>query len=76
MSTYKLTENSKNYAKALGSFWKYNKEVPSDNITDSEVFRFSTKLTGRTPAAVNTKNVEIAVPLKLLSNYWRTLEMP
>ena len=34
------------------------------------------KITGRTPAAVNTEDVEIAVPLKYLSNFWRTLKMP
>ena len=33
-------------------------------------------MTGKTPAAGNTKDVEIIVPLKYLSNFWRTLEMP
>ena len=33
-------------------------------------------MTGKTPAAANTKDVEIIVPLKYLSNFWRTLEMP
>ena len=28
------------------------------------------------PAAGNTKDVEITVPLKYLSNFWRTLGMP
>ena len=28
----------------------------------------------KTPAAGNTKHVEIAVPLKHLSNFWRTFE--
>ena len=32
-------------------------------------------MTGKAPAAVNKKDVEIAVPLKYLSNFWRTLEM-
>ena len=31
---------------------------------------------GKTPAASNTKDVEIIVPLKYLDNFWRTLEMP
>ena len=31
---------------------------------------------GKTPAASNTKDVEIIVPLKYLGNFWRTLEMP
>ena len=30
---------------------------------------------GKTPEAGNTKDVEIIVPLKYLSNFWRTLEM-
>ena len=33
------------------------------------------KLTGKTQVTGNTKDV-IAVPLKYLSNFWRTLEMP
>ena len=31
---------------------------------------------GKTPEAGNAKDVEIIVPLKHLSNFWRTLEMP
>ena len=34
------------------------------------------KITGKTPAADNEKDVEIMIPLKYLSNFWRTLEMP
>ena len=33
------------------------------------------KITGKTAAAGNTKNVEIAVSLNSLRNFWRTLEM-
>ena len=33
-------------------------------------------MTGKIPADGNTKDVKIAVPLKYLSNFWRTLEMP
>ena len=36
---------------------------------------FKVKITGRT-GNDGTKNVEIMVPLKYLSNFWRTLEMP
>ena len=48
---------------------------PNDNITQSESFKSKTKITGKAPAAGNTKNVEIIVPLKYLSNFWRTLKM-
>ena len=34
------------------------------------------KLNHLNPTAGNTKDVEILVPLKYLSNFWRTLEMP
>ena len=43
------------------------------NTTDS--FNFKAKITGRT-GDDGTKDVEIMVPLKYLSNFWRTLEMP
>ena len=51
------------------------KDDPHDNITQSESFKSKIKITGKTPAAGNTKDVEIIVPLKYLSNFWRTLEM-
>ena len=43
------------------------------NLTDS--FNFKVKFTGQT-GDNGTKNVEIMVPLKYLSNFCRTLEMP
>ena len=76
MPMYNLIEYSVNYSKTSGSLWQYYKDYPNDNITQSESFKFKIKITGRTPAAGNTKNVEIIVPSKYLSNFWRTLEMP
>ena len=43
---------------------------------NSESFTHKIKITGKTPDNVNTKDVEIIVPLKYLSNFWRTIEMP
>ena len=31
---------------------------------------------GKTLTAVNTRDVDIEVPIKYLSNFWKTLEMP
>ena len=56
--------------------WQYYRDDPNDNITQSESFKYKIKITGKTPTACNTKDVEIAVPLIYLSNFWRTLEMP
>ena len=44
-----------------------------NNVTDS--FNFKVKITGRT-GNNGTTDVEIMVPLKYLSNFWRTLEIP
>ena len=52
------------------------KDEPNDNLADSESFKSKVKITGKTPDDGNTKDVEIIVPLKYLSNFWRTLEMP
>ena len=82
---YNLIEYSDNYAKTAGSLWQYCKDIPArnanneiiifseDNAPDS--FKFIAKITGQT-GNDGTKDVEIIVPLKYLSNFWRTLEMP
>ena len=49
---------------------------PDYNIEDSESFKSKIKITGKTLDDDNEKDVEIMVPLKYLSNFWRTLEMP
>ena len=53
---------------------KYYKDEPKDPITDYNSFKFKARLLGTTydPSIVNT---EIGVPLKYLSNFWRTLEI-
>ena len=75
MPIYNLIEHSDNYSKSFGSLWQYCRDELDDDITDSESFRF-TKTTGNTPTDGNSRNIEIAVPLKNLNNFWRTLEIP
>ena len=55
---------------------QYYRSDPNDNITESESFKQKIKITVKTPASGNTKDVKTAVPLKYLSNFWRTLEKP
>ena len=76
MPMYNLIEYSDNYSKTSGSLWQYYKDDPNDNIANSESFKFKVKITGTTPNNDNTKDVKIIVPLKYLSNFWRTLEIP
>ena len=85
MPMYNLIEYSDNYAKSTGSLWRYCKDIPARNINDeiiifdannlTDSFKFKVKITGQT-GNDGTKDVEIMVPLKYLSNFWRTLEMP
>ena len=75
MPMYNLIEYSDNYSKTFGSLWQYYKDDPNDNLENSASFKFKVKITGKTAAADNTKDVEIIIPLKYLSNFWRTLEM-
>ena len=76
MPMYNLIEYSDNYAKTTGSLWQYYRDEPNNNLADSELFKFIVKITGKNPNNDNEKDVEIMVPLKYLSNFWRTLEMP
>ena len=76
MPMYNLIDYSDNYAKASGSLWQYYRDEPNDNLADSESFKSKLKITGKTPNDGNEKGVEIMVPIKYLSNFWRTLEMP
>ena len=88
MPMYNLIEYSDNYSKTSGSLWQYCKEIPAvnnaGNIVDfnganaTDSFNFKTKITGQTAANNNNGNiagradVKIMVPLKYLSNFWRT----
>ena len=84
MPMYNLIEYSDNYSKTSGSLWQYTNDIPAvdnnnaiidftnNNLTDS--FNFKVKMTSKT-GDNGTKNLEIMVPLKYLSNFWRTLEM-
>ena len=76
MPMYNLIEYSDNYSKTSGSLWQYYKDVPNDNLANSESFKSKVKITGSTPAGGNTKDVKIIVPLKYLSNFWRILKIP
>ena len=85
MPMYNLIEYSDNYAKITRSLWQYCKDIlardnndeiaafDANNLNDS--FKFKAKITGET-GNDGTKDVEIIVSLKYLSNFWRTLEMP
>ena len=90
MPMYSLLEYSKNYRKTIGSLYNYYRDKltnDNNNVVNSNTFKYKNKIIGNTynvdTAAAGydaNKNgrqeVEIAIPLKYLGNYWRALNVP
>ena len=69
---YNLLEYSKNYVKTSATLLNYYKDIsidPINSVTNSEFYRKNTN-------NGNTKKIDFFFPLKHLSNFWRTLDMP
>ena len=85
MPMYNLIENNDNYSDKSRSLWQFKRvEVPDNNVDltndNSQSFKYKAALVGETKDAVGgnsfVKDTKIVVPLKYLSNFWRSLEMP
>ena len=76
MPMHNLLACSNNYSKISRSLWQYYRDKPNGNLRYSESFKPKERKTGSTLNDGNTKRGEIAAPLKYLSHFWRTLEMP
>ena len=87
MPMYNLLEYSKNYRKTTGSLWNYYRDEPNsstdnNNIThsilNSESFDYKANFmeNGVTHNNLTKNDVKIVVPLKYLSNFWRSLNIP
>ena len=78
VSIYNL-KYSNNHLKTSGGLWQYYRNQPGEAdkaaITDYKSLKSKTKLTVKSPGTGYTKDVEIAVPSRYLSNFWRTLKM-
>ena len=89
MPMYNLLEYSKNYEKTSGSLFNYYRDNPSEliigdgdnainiSIRNSKSFDYKTEITGSLDAGEDEKeDVTIAIPLKYLGNFWRSLDIP
>ena len=81
MPTYNLIEYSDNYSDTSGSLWQFkrdeiinNADVTNDDNAPS--FKYKASLIGNTETNGTKNGIKIAVPLKYLSTFWRSLEMP
>ena len=79
---YNLLEYSDNYADSSGSLWQFkrdelnvatNPDVTTDHSTS---FKYKSNLFENPTAAGVLNGVRLAVPLKYLSNFSRSLEVP
>ena len=87
MPMYNLIEYSDNYQDSSATLYQYKRDEPPDNnvnltADNSTSFKYKVNLLGNIDAAnpdnalVGRLNVKIVVPLKYLSNFFRSLEMP
>ena len=83
MLMYNLLEHSKNYSITSGRLWNYyrddvndaaNYKVKNCKTITNKFFEYKTKIIGSTPNKNNKLNAKLVVPLKYLSNFWRSLE--
>ena len=75
MPMYSLIKYSGNYSKISESLYKFCREEPNHAITESELFKSKSKFLENANNAGIIK-AKIAVPLKYLNDFWRTLEIP
>ena len=75
---YNLLEYSKNYRKTAGSLRTYYRDEPSNSLSyNSKSFKYKTSITGRTSEDNDSlTNAKVVIPLKHLSNFWRSLNIP
>ena len=89
MPMYNLIEYSDNYQDSSATLYQYKQDEPPDDdavaeltANNSSSFKHKIKLLGNVTevagnaAGVRRLNVKIVVPLKYLSNFFRSLEMP
>ena len=85
MPMYNLIEYSDNYLDSSATLYQYKRDEPpeDDAVADltadnSSSFKYKINLLGNPVVANNVarRNIKVVVPLKYLSNFFRSLEMP
>ena len=74
MPMYNLLEYSDNCDDTTGSLYQLKRDEPPNNNNNNEVNNNTSSLRYKSIDDVN--NVKLVVPLKYISNFFRSLEMP
>ena len=80
MPMYNLIEYSDNYSDTSGILWGFKRDEIVNNVDvtnddNAPSFKYKASFIGNTGNNGTKNGVKIAVPLKYLSNFWRSLEM-
>ena len=79
MPMYNLIEYSDNYSDTSGSLWQFKRDEIEGNVDltvdDDNIPNNSSSYKYKSSLITNRNDAKIAVPLKYLSNFWRSLEM-
>ena len=81
MAMYNVIEYKDNYSDTSGSLRDFKRDEINDNAdvtndNNAPSFKYKASIIGNTENNGTKNGVKIAVPLKYLSNFWRSLEMP
>ena len=81
MTIFNLIEYSDNYSDTSGSLWGFKRDEITNNanVTNDDnapSFKYKVNLITNTEADGTKKGVKIAAPLKYLSNFCKSLEIP
>ena len=80
MPIYNSIEYSDNYSDTCGSLWQFKRDdIEGDvdlTVDDNHIPNNSSSFKYKSSFITNRNGVKIAVPLKYLSNFWRSLEIP
>ena len=80
MPMYNLIAYSDNYSDTSGSLWQFKiDEIERNNnltVDNSSSFKYKSNVIGNRSQAGTRNIVKIVVPLKYLSNFWISLEIP
>ena len=82
MPMYNLIEYSDNYSDTSGSLWQFKRDGLNVNDINAALtndnapsFKYKARIIGNIGADGRKNGVKIDVPLKYLSNFWRSLEI-